>query len=156
MKIKIQVVIDNDSQVITEDIFSFMRNDLSAETVGISLREAKEIAAGIQQTMVTHQIADYLMKHRACPCCGKKRLIKSYHSLIYRTLFGKLSLKSPRLYECNCQPQKQASFSPIAEALPEHIAPELRYLESKWASLVSYGMTVKLLEEVLPLDISPS
>ncbi len=156
MKIKIQVVIDNDSQVITEDIISLVRDDLSAETLGMSLKEAKEIAAGIQHTLVTHQITDYLVHHRACPCCGQQRLIKGYHALSFRTLFGKLSLRSPRWHECACQPHTKTSFSPIAEVLTEHIAPELCYLESKWASLMSYGLTVKLLEEVLPLDISPS
>ena len=156
MKIKIQVVIDDDDQVITEDIISLVRDDLSAETLGMTLKEAKEIAIRIQQKLVTHQIVDYLAHHRTCSYCGKSRNIKGYHSLIYRTLFGKLSLKSPRLYECGCQPKANESCSPLAQILVEHTAPELRYLESKWASLMSYGMTVKLLEEVLPLDISPS
>jgi hypothetical protein len=35
--------------------------------------------------------------------------------------------------------------------LPEHTTPELLYLESKWAALASYGMTVKMLEDVLPM-----
>lgn len=156
MKIKIQVVIDDDNQVITEDIISLVRDDLSAETLGMTLKEAKEIAMGIQHKIVTHQISDYLAHHRACSYCGKSRNIKGYHSLIYRTLFGKLSLKSPRLHQCGCQPKTNDSFSPLVKVLVEHIAPELSYLESKWAALMSYGMTVKLLEEVLPLDISPS
>ena len=33
----------------------------------------------------------------------------------------------------------------------EHTAPELLYLESKFASLVSYGLTADLLQEVLPV-----
>lgn len=76
MKIKIQVVIDNDNQVITEDIISLVREDLSAETLGMTLKEAKEIAIGIQQKLVSHQISDYLAHHRACYCCGKSRNIK--------------------------------------------------------------------------------
>lgn len=36
--------------------------------------------------------------------------------------------------------------------MPERTAPEFRYLQAKWASLKSYGLTVKLLEEVLPLS----
>ena len=44
------------------------------------------------------------------------------------------------------------TFSPLAELLPEHTTPELLFLETKWASLVSYGVTVKLLEDVLPMD----
>jgi hypothetical protein len=36
--------------------------------------------------------------------------------------------------------------------LAERTAPELLYLECKWASLMSYGLTAQLLSEVLPLD----
>jgi hypothetical protein len=38
--------------------------------------------------------------------------------------------------------------------LAERTAPELRYLEVKWAALMSYGLTTRLLDEVLPLDAS--
>lgn len=85
-----------------------------------------------------------------------KRGIKGYHPLIYRTLFGKICIKSPRLLACKCKDQQQSSFSPLSQVLEEHISPEFSYLESKWASLMSYGMTVKLLEEVLPLETHPS
>ena len=40
----------------------------------------------------------------------------------------------------------------MAELLPDHTTPELLFLETKWASLMSYGMTAKLLEDVLPMD----
>lgn len=36
--------------------------------------------------------------------------------------------------------------------LSERTAPEFTYLEAKWASLMSYGLTVDLLNDVLPLD----
>jgi hypothetical protein len=42
--------------------------------------------------------------------------------------------------------------SGLAELLPDHTTPELLFLETKWASLMSYGMTAKLLEDVLPID----
>jgi hypothetical protein len=38
------------------------------------------------------------------------------------------------------------------ELLPERTAPELRYLETKWASHVSYGLAVKALRDFLPMD----
>jgi hypothetical protein len=41
------------------------------------------------------------------------------------------SLASPR-FECS-------PFSLLAELLPERISPELLFLETKWASLMSYG-----------------
>jgi hypothetical protein len=39
----------------------------------------------------------------------------------------------------------------LGGAAPERNTPELLYLETKWASLMSDGMTTKLLDEVLPL-----
>jgi hypothetical protein len=53
---------------------------------------------------------------------------------------------------CACQPHDTLSFSPLAALLPEHTTPELLYLETKWAALTSYGISVKLLQDVLPLD----
>ena len=60
--------------------------------------------------------------------------------------------ESPRLLHCGCQAHDTHSFSPLAALLPEHTTPELLYLETKWAALTSYGMSVKLLHDVLPLD----
>ena len=42
----------------------------------------------------------------------------------------------------------------MGELLPEHAAPELLYLESKWASLISYGLTVKALQDFLPVGMA--
>jgi hypothetical protein len=36
--------------------------------------------------------------------------------------------------------------------LPERTHPELAYLETKFAALVSYGLTVELLKEALPIS----
>ncbi|MGI9486226.1 MAG: ISKra4 family transposase, partial [Geminicoccaceae bacterium] len=50
-----------------------------------------------------------------------------------------------------CRPTNSKTFSPLNELFAGHTAPELLYLEAKWASLVSYGMTVDLLKDVLPI-----
>jgi hypothetical protein len=69
-----------------------------------------------------------------------------------RTLFGTIVVKSPRLRHCACQPQRTKTYSPLAAVLPEHITPEFLFLETKWAALASYGVTVQLLQDVLPID----
>jgi hypothetical protein len=70
---------------------------------------------------------------------------------VFRTPFGKVELDSPQWYRCRCEPQNQKTFSPLAEVLPERTSPELVYLETKFAALVSYGLSVQLLHEILPL-----
>jgi len=34
------------------------------------------------------------------------------------------------------------------------VAPELLYMEAKWSSLVSYGLSLDALQDFLPLDLS--
>lgn len=55
------------------------------------------------------------------------------------------------MYECRCQVHVRKSFSPLAELLTERTAPELAYMEAKWASLIPFHATSELLAEVLPL-----
>jgi hypothetical protein len=73
-------------------------------------------------------------------------------------VFGKLNLVSPRLYDCRCQNNGRHSSSPLATLLSMHCAPELLYLETRFASLMSYGLSVELLTEVLPIaeEINPT
>jgi hypothetical protein len=40
----------------------------------------------------------------------------------------------------------------LADLLLERVSPEMLYLETKFASLVSYGLTARLMGEVLPLE----
>src|SRR5467141_4125138 len=47
-----------------------------------------------------------------------------------------------------------SSFRPLAALLTESVAPELLYMEAKWSSLVSYGMSLDALQDFLPLDLT--
>lgn len=112
----------------------------------------------MQQTIVAAQVGEYLARFASCPHCGRPRTHKGKHAIIYRTVFGKLNLASPRLYDCPCQKPGRHSSSPLAELLSTHTAPELLYLETRFASLMSYGLSVELLSEVLPIadEITPA
>ncbi|MDB5082894.1 MAG: hypothetical protein JWP00_4818 [Chloroflexi bacterium] len=118
----------------------------------MSLAEAKEIVAGIQNIVTAEQVNEYIEQHRHCPDCGVEYLHKDQPKIVYRTLFGNLILKSPRFFSCNCRPTKYNTFSPLTQLLIERTAPEFVYLQSKWSTLIIYGMTGSLLEEVLPLN----
>jgi hypothetical protein len=153
MKVRVQVVVESTAGDPTDvhDIACIQREELRPDTVGLTLEEAKTVLERLQQRIVEQQAAEYLRTQRSCPQCGNKRSHKGDHTVTLRTLFGKLRLKSPRLYHCQCQRHPARTFSPLAERLPERRTPELLYLETKWASLMSYGMTTKLLAEVLPI-----
>jgi hypothetical protein len=154
MKITMQIVIEHDAldEPITEEVACLCRGDLIPETMGLTLAEGKALLASIQEAMVKHQAEEYVEQQRHCPHCGKQRGHKGRHEVVWRSLFGKLRIHSPRLYTCRCTPQKAKSFSPLAGLLPERSAPELLYLQTKWASLMSYGLTVDILADVLPMQ----
>jgi len=153
MKVTIQVVIERDDEPpIVDEIASLERETLAPETLGLTLAEAKTVLAQLQDRLVKEQVATYVAQEQTCPHCGARRRCKGHHPIVVRSLFGKLTLFSPRLYTCACQADdSRRSSSPLAELLSERTTPELRYLEAKWAALLPYGVTVDVLEEVLPL-----
>jgi hypothetical protein len=105
----------------------------------------------VQGVLVDEQVRACLSQQVACPACGRARAHKDAHTIVVRTLFGTLHLRSPRWYQCSCQSHPTRTVSPLAAALPERTTPELPYLESKFAGLVSYGQSAERLAETLPI-----
>jgi hypothetical protein len=153
MKITVQIATqpDEGQPAVFQEVACLERGALRPDTLGLSLSEARSILAALEQTMAERQTAEFVTQAQRCPRCGRQRACKGHHAIVFRTPFGKLSLASPQLYRCACEPPGPRTFSPLAELLPERTSPELAYLETKFAALVSYGFTVKLLKEVLPI-----
>jgi hypothetical protein len=152
MKIRVQVVIESDScPPLIEEVAALERGVLRPEELGLRLEEAKGLLRAVQETMIAQQVEEYVDQQVRCSECGQPRPRKGKHEIVFRTPFGKLRLPSPRLYTCRCRRGARRSASPLAELLVERTAPELAYLEAKFAALVSYGLTVDLLTEVLPI-----
>src|ERR671920_604430 len=153
MRIEIQLrIVADDNSVISEgEILHLDKGDDRLEVIGLSFDEAKAALAGIQGGVVTAQAASFLARHRCCDLCGSLLLSKGPGRTRFRTAFGTIALSSPRFHHCPCQPGVAKTFSPLNLLLTERMAPELLYLETRWASLVSYGMTAELLKDVLPI-----
>ena len=153
MKITIQITVESDDGQLNvcQEVAHLDRGTLRPETLGLTLAEARSILAGIEQTVVEQQAGEFMVQQRTCSHCFHERSCKGRHHIVFRTPFGKLRLESPRLYHCQCESDERTSFSPLAELLQERSSPELLYLETKFAALVSYGLTVELLQEVLPI-----
>ncbi len=84
---------------------------------------------------------------------GRRLRSKGSYPVTFHTLFGDVRLKSPRY----CLPLADdesgpATISPLRKLIPDHIAPERLYLETRWASLVPYAAAAELLADVLPID----
>jgi hypothetical protein len=101
---------------------------------------------------VAWQRQESLASQRHGPQGGKLRQSKGGQHTGFRTVFGARPVASPRCSPCPCQAHATASCSPLAALLPERTTPELLYLATKWASLASYGPSVKRLQDVWPFD----
>ena len=156
MRITVKLLIESEalSERTETTVAAFDRDELSAASLGLPLAEAKALLEGVQRGVVDAQVKDYVLRASHCPRCDAGLARKGLHRIVYRTPLGRLSLPSPRLYKCpHCDGSRQ-SFSPLAQRLKERTSPELQYLESKFVGLVSYGATIGLLSEVLPITES--
>ncbi len=153
MKIEITVAITApDGTVHTDTIATLDKRTETSGDLGLSIAEGKAILLQLQQDIVTAQCAAYCAARACCPASGRKLRDKGHREIRYRTVFGDVTVDSPRYYQAPGHAGAAQTFSPLTDLLPDHVAPELLWLETKWASLVSFGVTADLLKDVLPID----
>lgn len=153
MRFTIQLRITDDAgrEIADDEIIRLDKGEDRLEAIGLSLGEAKDLLSHLQQRVVQAQAANYVAGRRCCPHCSRPFRSKGHYPICFRTPFGTVVLPSPRFHRCGCQPTNGKTFSPLTALFTEHTAPELLYLETKWASLVAYEMSVDLLKDVLPI-----
>jgi hypothetical protein len=134
-----------------EVILQFDRSGDRLEVIGLCMKDSKDLLGRLQYAVVEAQAAAYVNRHRCCSACGRSLRGKGQYPIVFRTAFGHVPLASPRFYRCRCHPADSRTFSPLADLFTEHTAPELLYLETRWASLISFGMTTASLRDVLPV-----
>jgi hypothetical protein len=128
MRVTVQITLD-----------TLERGSLAPDTLGLQLDEAKGLLCAVQGAIVAEQVRAALAAAVGCPGCGTPRRHKDAREIVVRSLFGALRLPSPRWLHCPCTPHETKTFSPLAALIAEGTTPELRYLEAKFAGLVSYA-----------------
>ena len=156
MRVKLQLVIchDDGHEETVTDVITLNKNNQRIEHLGLTLAESKQLLSTLQQHLLQQQVNTFLDTHSTCPDCGTPLKLKARGSRLFRTVFGTFQFSSPRLEHCDCTRRKTASFRPLSALLTEPVAPELLYMEAKWSSLVSYGLSLDALQDFLPLDRS--
>lgn len=162
LRFKVQLVVFSDEEdgsgsyeAGSEEVIELAVLDKDCEKIeqlGLNISESKEILKTLQKHILERQVATFVEERRVCSGCGTRLGLKGHHTIIFRTLFGDVALDSPRFRRCRCSSGVVATFSPLTELLTEHTSPELLYLQTKWSSLISYGMTAEMLKDVLPVD----
>jgi hypothetical protein len=156
MRVKLQLVMcsDDGREETVTDLVTLKKDSQRLEHLGLTLKEAKQFLNAIQKRLLHHQVGALLDGCSTCPDCGAPLKAKGCHTRSFRTLFGTFKLSSPRLFHCRCRRRKTTSFRPLSSLLTESASPELLFMETKWSSLVSYGLTVDALTDFLPLDVT--
>src|SRR2546430_13115082 len=156
MRIKLQLIMCNDQgdEETVTDVITLNKNNQRIEHLGLTLAESKQLLSTLQRHLLQQQINTLLDTRSTCPDCGTPLKLKARSRRWFRTLFGTFQFDSPRLEHCDCTRHKTSSFRPLSALLTESVAPELLYMESKWSSLVSYGMRLEALQDFLPLALT--
>ena len=156
MRVKLQLVLcsDEGQEETVTDVITLNKNSQRIEHLGLTMAEAKQLLSTLQQHLLQHQVDPFLDRSSTCANCGALRKVKAHASRSFRPLFGTYKLYSPRLEHCDCTRRKTSSFRPLSALLTESVAPELLYMEAKWSSLVSYGMSLDARKDFLPLEVT--
>lgn len=152
MQLTLQIVITDESGVCrTEELMTLQRSGDALNDIGLSVSESKRLLNTVQQSMVQQQAAEYTRQHIQCPHCLAARRIKGQQKIQYRTLFGVIPVSGLRVYRCRCEDSATRTVSLLSDWAGDHTHPALKYIETRWASLISYEMTTRLLKDVLPV-----
>jgi hypothetical protein len=132
MKIKVQLVVCNDDghEEAFTDVVVLEKACQRLEHLSLTLTEAKQILTVLQHRLVAQQTSAFVASRCQCDHCGKSLGIKGYHTRTIRTLFGTVTLTSPRLYHGRCRPCKTTTFRPLNALLTETTTPEQLFLDA--------------------------
>jgi hypothetical protein len=155
MKFRVEIFCENSSgNEQRSRVTEFERQELSTETLGLSLAEGKRLLRGVQDFVTSQQAAEFLEQERQCQQCGRRRHSKKAGVATVQTVFGSVPVSNPRWKRCHCQSEGPKTFRPMATWLKGRTSPERLYLETKWASLIPFEKVANLLKDVLPVGES--
>ena len=126
---------------------------LTAEEVGLTLAEGKNLLAELGRLILQTQMEEFITCARVCGDCLKLRRLRDQRTRKVQTLFGTITVDAPRISACRCRSGSgfvDVSLSPLTELLPDRCTPELRRLQGELGARHSYREAARLLEMLLP------
>ena len=135
-------------EFVEHDVTEWERGEqVTLGSLGLSLEEGKTILAGIQAQMVAAQVRRHGQARGNCARCGRGLPSKGHYSSTFRSVSGKVPVRSRRVQAC-----RDCGENPAAPLFTRKssTAPELRYLNAKLAALLPFGKAAEFLNEVLP------
>src|SRR3954453_12426840 len=128
-------------------------NDLrDIASLGLTLPEAKQLLARVQQAVVAAQARDHAGLRPECTACGGRCHVKDWRPHQIATLFGGVTVRLPRFLCAGC------GRSETATSWPSHCrsTPELDQLQAHLSALMPYRVAAGVLEHLLPVAAGTS
>lgn len=155
MQLIIQIAITDESgEIRTEELMTLQKSGDARNDIGLSVSESKQLLKSLQQVVVQQQADEHIRHNIVCPHCLSARRIKGRQAIQYRTLFGVVPVSGLRVHRCRCEESATKTVSLLSDWAGEHTHPALKYMETRWASMISYEMTTRLLKDILPVGES--
>jgi hypothetical protein len=148
----VETGIDRPSRVI--DVLDIRpRGDLGdIANLGLTLAEAKQILARLQQTVVAVQADDHAVLRPVCSSCRHACHVKDWRLHRVTTLFGTVALRLPRFRCAGCgHGETGVSWLSYCRSTPE-----LDQLRAHISALMPYRVAAGLLGHILPVDAGTS
>jgi hypothetical protein len=136
------------------DVMEISRpNDLrDIASLGLTLPEAKQLLARVQQAVVAAQARDHAGLRPDCAACGGSCHIKDWRPHQIATLFGGVTVRLRRFLCSGC------GRSETVTSWPSHCrsTPELDQLQAHLSALMPYRVAAGVLEHLLPVAAGKS
>lgn len=105
---------DNDASRADQAVLAVIeRPNNSLSELGLTLSEGRSLLAEVQRTLVSQQGDAWLAPQMHCLFCGAALNHKENRARVVRTVYGKVTVSSPRLMPCNCHSAPNRTFSPL-------------------------------------------
>jgi hypothetical protein len=116
--------------------------------LGLTVADGKLLLAGLQQEIVAAQARSHAVRRPDCRSCGGVCNVKDYRDHAVATLFGRVTVRLPRLRCTRCGGLETGI------GWPSHCrsTPELDQLQAHFSALMPYREAADMLKQVFPVD----
>jgi hypothetical protein len=149
-------LVETESDGVTRsvDLIELQRPSGLAEIadLGLTLSEARQLLAGVQQVVVAAQVREHAARRPDCAFCAGRCHIKDWRPHQIATLFGGVTVHLPRWLCIGCRRIETGIHWPANC----RSTPALDQIQAHLSALMTYRVAVGVLEHLLPVQAGTS
>ena len=143
-----------DGPSISVNIIEFYRPDCLEDitNLGLTLAEAQQLLALVQQKIVAAQAGNHAVLRPACRSCNGRGHVEDWRLHRIATLFGEVRVRLPRFVCAGC------GHTETGVSWPSHCRshPAVDELQARLSALMTYRVAAEVMVHLLPLDAGKS